>query len=295
MPLRANSYELRHNLEPIPTALAQESKQPEREMKLDSKTRESRRETKKVSVAPAEIEMPVVAKVAKRVNKNIPKEKVSEEEGVSLRGNKRATASRHEGDLLDTLKFSSIVEQSSVGPNVARNAFGIFLGIALVASALGRKVPAMRESDVITGMSECHVKLSTKYANVNASASIAPPNSVESDDAEQGEGNCEAGLSQSDVQLELPGDPAAVMKTAITLILAEVVSATVSDGKDEAAIFTAAVADVAAKREVPDEPVAPGVVATPVSSLEVVGSAKVRPTPGSVEEKAFMKSKYDDN
>jgi len=80
--LRASTAEL------IPTASARGSKRPEKETKLDIKTRESRRETKKIPVAPAAIEMPVVAEVAKRVSKNIPKENVSGEEGVSLQGNK---------------------------------------------------------------------------------------------------------------------------------------------------------------------------------------------------------------
>jgi len=293
--------------EPIPTALARGSKQPERKTKPDSKTvRQSRRETKKIPVAPPEIEMPVVAKVARRVNKNIPKEKVSGEEGVSLRGSKRMTASRHESDPLETLKFSSIVEQSSVSHHAASDASNISLGMALVASALGRKVPETRISDGIASMSECHVALSTEYADANKSASIAPPNSVESDEAEQGEGNCDARLSQSDVYIGLPGYPAGVMKTAVTLVLAEIVSATGSDRGDEAALIASAVADVAANEEVSNEPVAQGVVAgsgytsvissyTPVLSLKVVESPEVRPTPGSVEEKAFMKLKYEGN
>jgi len=168
--------------------------------------------------------------------------------------------------------------------------------MALVASALGRKVPATRNSDGIATMIECHVELSTEFANANRSASIAPPNSVESDEAELGEGNCDARLSQSDVYIKLPGDPTGEMKAAVALVLAEVVSATGPNRGGEAVLFASAVADDAANEETSAEPVAPGVVAdSALSALQVTGSAEIRPTPGSVEEKAYMKAKYEGN
>jgi len=70
--------------EPIPTTSARGSKRAEKETKPDSKTRESRRETKRIPAVPAKIEMPVVAKVARRIGKNIPKKKISGEEEGSL-------------------------------------------------------------------------------------------------------------------------------------------------------------------------------------------------------------------
>jgi len=167
------------NPDPLPTASTRGGKKSEREKNSDDKPRENQCETKKVQIPvgiQATVEIPVAVKVAKRNDKNLNKEKNGEEEIAPLRVNKRVTVSRREDDALALLKFLSSAEQSLQNQDTDAEAFSTSLGIALVASALGRKVPSARICDDVTGMAECHVELSATYKNLNASASIAPPN-----------------------------------------------------------------------------------------------------------------------
>jgi len=164
------------NPDPLLTA-ANRGKRSEREKKTDEKPRVNKREAKKVPAARAMVEVPVTAKVAKRNSKNANKEKSGEEEVAPLRVSKRVTVSRREDDALATLKFSSSAEKLLQGPNAIVDALSTSLGIALVASALGRKVPSVRVCDDSIGMSKCHVKLSAVYKDSNLTAFITPPTS----------------------------------------------------------------------------------------------------------------------
>jgi len=80
------------------------------------------------------------------------------------------------------------------------------MGIALVASVLGKKVPKKSSDRTSTGVSECYVELATARKKSRTTISVAPLNSIDSDDLEQAEISSELPLSHSDVHIGLPGD-----------------------------------------------------------------------------------------
>jgi len=125
---------------------------------------------------------------------------------------------------------------------------------------------------------------------------VAPPNSIDLDDQEHAEVGSEVPLSHSDVHIGLPGY---VIETATNVgggsgpTVVEVCDGLVGQGptrpctvenvvdgelnmgerpvaqvggKDGAAVFVTAMTDVAANEEMSDEPIAPGLISTPVSS-----------------------------
>jgi len=87
------------------------------------------------------------------------------------------------------------------------------LGIALVTGALGKRVPKKSLDRASTGISECYVELASTQ-KIKTPVSIAPPNSIESDDLEHAEVNSEVPLSHSDVHIGLPGN---ALETATNL------------------------------------------------------------------------------
>jgi len=125
--------------------------------------------------------------------------------------------------------------------------------------------------------------------------SVAPLNSIESDDQEHTEVGSEVRLCQSDFHIGLPGD---AIETATNTRGSVPTEVAISDGpvgqgptqpcavenvigaeinmgerpvaqtggKDGAAVFATAMTDVAANEEVSDEPIAPGLISTPASS-----------------------------
>jgi len=80
------------------------------------------------------------------------------------------------------------------------------LGIALVVSALGKKVPKKSSGQAPTGVSGCYVNLASTQKKSRTPVSVAPPNSNDSDDQEQAEVCHEVPVSQSDVHIGLHGD-----------------------------------------------------------------------------------------
>jgi len=168
------------------------------------------------------------------------------------------------------------------------------LGIALVASALGKKVPQKLSGRVSTGVSGCYVELASTRKKLRTPVSVAPPNSIDSDDQEHAEVGSEVPLSHSDGHIGLPGDaietatnvgggsgptvvevsdrlpgqgstrPCAVENVAGgEIIIGERPAAQVA-GEDSTAVLVTAMTEVAANEEVSDEPVTPGLISTPV-------------------------------
>jgi len=68
------------------------------------------------------------------------------------RSSKRATVECREGDALSTLKFSTISETQPCDVGSSGDATGAELGIALVASGLGKRVPSVSTAQVTAGM-----------------------------------------------------------------------------------------------------------------------------------------------
>jgi len=195
-------------------------------------------------------------------------------------------------DALFTLKFASIGETRARPSATTDEMASTEMGIALVASALGKKVPKKSSDRKLTGVSESYVELDTNWEKSRTTVSIAPPNSRESDDPEQAETLSEMPLSHSDVQIGLPGDAIEtatgvgdLIGTTVTglsdntripestrpcagesgLIVGDRATGQIGGG-DGTEVPGIVVTEVAANEEVNDEPVAPGLVSTPLSA-----------------------------
>jgi len=245
---------------------------------------------------------------------------------------KHAVVERREDGALSTLKFSAITDPDLHISEPTEDVSSTALGIALVGSALRKKVPWVSPALTVAGMAECYMELTSTRKKSNAPVSVAPPNFIESDDAERGDTGSEVRLSQSDVHIRFPADvggtatstgdvnqnteaaatniPPSLRTRAETAIAdpgngAEarfVAPITESDG---VAVCGNAMSGVAAHEDECDAPIAPGEVATPVSeSADAAGKISVVPKshrtptttafiPGSAEEKAARKVKYD--
>jgi len=243
---------------------------------------------------------------------------------------KRAVVKSREDGALSTLKFSAITEIGSWGSEPTEDV----AGIALVASTLGKMVPRVTLTHNAAGMTDCYIEIQSTRTKAKTPASVAPPNSIDSDDAERGDTGSEVQLCQSDVHIGFPRDISGTtantglvdqsteetvgnLSTSIR-VCPEASTANPGNGaearsvapiaeSDGVAVLGNAMSGVAAHEEVSDAPIAPGEVATPVSesahAAEIVApsvlpEAHRTPTttviiPGSAEEKAARKIKYD--
>jgi len=160
-----------------------------------------------LSVAPV---MPL--KTSKRATQR-SKGESEKESGISRGSNKtlakpstRESIDSRGDDACSTLKFISI-EKTGVRPTPsAEDMSSVELGIALVASALGKKVPKKSSGRAPTGMSGCYVDLASAQKKSRTPVFVAPPNSIDSDDLEQAELGSEVPPSHSEVHIGLPGD-----------------------------------------------------------------------------------------
>jgi len=228
------------------------------------------------------------------------------------RVNRRAGAKRRGDDALATLKFSAIADAGLHLTEPTEDVSNTKLGIALVASALGRKVPRISADLTVASMTKCYVGLAPTRKKSKAPAAVAPPNSVDSDDVERGDTESEVRLSQSDVHIGFPGDVGeTTTDTGVVSLItetaigdsspvheyprinpeiatadprrdAEVRSVALAARKDGATVFGSGMSDVAANEEVSDAPSAPGKIMTPVSELADT-TGKTSETPESYQ------------
>jgi len=150
--------------------------------------------------------------------------------------------------------------------------------------------------------------LDTNWKKSRTTVSIAPPNSIESDDPKQAEISSELPLSHPDVHIEFPGDAVEtatgvgdlIETTAIGLSDKPAVpeptrTCAVESGSivgdwaiaqigecDSIDVLATVVTEVAANEEVNDEPVAPGLVSTPISAAIHEESVLIQKEHGSV-------------
>jgi len=200
-------------------------------------------------------------------------------------------------DALSTLKFIAIEGTSARHSLSTDEASGVELGIALVGSALGKKVPQKSSGRAPAGMSECYVDLAPTQRKSRMTVSAAPPNSIDSDDQELAEASSEMPLSHPDVHIGFPGDsvktatvvkrggepiategnykiagqeptpPCAIETVDGGTTISGDLSAAPAAWKDGEVILVVATTGMAANEEVSDDPVAPGVISTPVLAL----------------------------
>jgi len=215
------------------------------------------------------------------------------------RANRCASSDRRENDALATLKFAAMTATDTRLPNTGEDASNTTLGIALVASALGRKVPRGSTEMTTADMAECYVGLGSTRNKTKAPGVVAPPNSVESDDLDRGDNGSEVGLSQSDVHIGFPGDSGEPIPNAQPASP----SREPALGGDD--LQSAGTTDVAANEEVRDAPSIPKETTMPVPVLGEPGGGSGREAevdrtdsprivaPGSAEEKAMWKTKRE--
>jgi len=226
-------------------------------------------------------------------------------EAKKSRAGKRATGERRPDDALSTLKFSAIAESRSHADEGAGNALEVELGIAFVAGALGRKVPAILSTPESFGMSDCYVELTSTRKKSKATVSDAPPNSVESEDLGATDCNPEARFSQSDVQVGFPEDTSEAMTAIASTALLNGPPVSDTPRSVGAFAFANAIFGVVAQEEVATEPMDPAIIPETASSavdLEdpILGGGETPPgivtermVPGSEKEAVALKLKYD--
>jgi len=226
---------------------------------------------------------------------------------------------------LATLKFGAIADPRARTQEDAEGAANAKLGIAFVATALGKKIPRVASGQIISGMTECHVELEAPRKRSQTPTLTAPPNSVEAADP-----GSDVRFSQSDVIIGYPADveeigadfgaaklmpnPAgcpetlmtgAVLTIAVVGVGAEVRTDTTTINLGGVASFSCAIPEVPVREEVDEAPAAPNEVPTPV-----IGTTIVRETasdvqgpvqtpksteivPGFVEDDIARKIRYD--
>jgi len=206
--------------------------------------------------------------------------------------------------IQSTLKFSPITDDGLPGAGSTGDVEENALGIALVATALGKKVPRVTLTHDVVGIADCYVELPSLRRNAKNQVSVAPPNSIDSDDGGRGEAGSELRLTQSDVHIGLPGDVGGTTEnvglglgykhkvgatvgrpsgggcakseagTTDPVKAAEVCSVAVIAEGDGGAVLAVAMSGVAACRETNDAPTVPGEVAKPVRGSS--GAAAVK-------------------
>jgi len=238
------------------------------------------------------------------------------------RSSKQPVAEIRETDgALSTPKFGLLINDGLRVVEPSGDVAETALGIAFVATALGRRVPRLTPTQDVGGLSDCYVELPSLRKKAQNQVSVAPPNSIDSDEGGRGDAGSELRLNQSDIHLELPEDVAGMMENveigsgdryeAVTTVpeeeATEVCSvASIAEGVGSATTAIA-MSGVVACGETRDAPTVPGEIATPgheSSGAAAVVESAVQPeaipqtttitwVPGSAEEKAAMKGKYD--
>jgi len=226
---------------------------------------------------------------------------------VPTRGriSKRTVAEDREDAALSTLKYSAITGTGSHVSEPIEDVLDTALGIALVASALGKKLPRVTPTTNISPMTECYAELAPARKKSQTPKFVAPPNPIDSVDAGHGDTESEVRLSQSDLHIRFPGDICGMTAISVAGDGTKERFVTLIAKNDGVAVFGTAMSGVAAHEEVGDAPTAPGEVATPVSgSVDAEGKISITPdasrtptttpvVPGSEEEKVARKVKYD--
>jgi len=188
---------------------------------------------------------------------------------------------------------------------VTGNVVDTALGIALVASALGKKVPRVTPTSNAPATTECYIELEPARKKSQTPVSVAPPNYIDSNDAGHGDTESEIRLSQSDIHIEFPGEICGMAAISVAKDGAEERFVAPIAKNDGVATLANAMSGVGAHEEVGDAPTDPGEVVTPMSgSVNAKGEASIMPdttrtptttpnVPGSAEEKVARKVKYD--
>jgi len=121
------------------------------------------------------------------------------------RSSKCTTLERQPDDALSTLKFSAIDETWPSNTERTGDMSEVELGIAFVASALGRVAPRVSSEQATTDMPDCYVEMTSTRKKAKTPVSVAPPNSVDSD-VDRDDTGSKIRLSRSDVHIEIPGE-----------------------------------------------------------------------------------------
>jgi len=222
------------------------------------------------------------------------------------RSGKRAIVERSADDVLSTLKFTAIAEWRAHSVGSAESALDVDLGIAFVAGALGKKVPAVFSQPALLGILDCYVELASTRKKSKAVVSVAPPNSVDSEDLGMFDELSGGRLSQSDVHVGYPEERIETETDVNSRPIAEVAMVSSVLKRSETFAVDSAMLDVAAVEEVGDEPPilgeGPKGMSCGINTDEVEGGKVNTPriplggrlVPRSEEEKVAMRNKYDD-
>jgi len=129
-------------------------------------------------------------------------------EAVLTRGrsNKPPVEKSREDSALSTLKFGPTADDGLRGAGPTGDMGENALGIALVPTALGKKVPRATPTPDVVGIADCYVEIPSLRRKTKNQVSVAPPNSIDSDEGGHGDAGGELRLTQSDVHIGFPGD-----------------------------------------------------------------------------------------
>jgi len=209
-----------------------EEKADRREMEEILGRIEARRVTRNLELARATIKelkssmtsAPVVPPKTSRKATQRSKGKGEKETGITRGANKtlanpvtRELVDSRGDDAISTLKFVAIEETGARPIAATDDMASIEMGISMLAMSScpapswrarwARKCWARKSSDrTSTGVSDCYVELATARKKSRTTVSVAPPNSIDSDDLKQAEISSELPLSHSDVHIGLSGD-----------------------------------------------------------------------------------------
>jgi len=272
------------------------------------------RGAKKVTAGPvapgvADVESAAVIDAGPR-KKSRPELTVTQETTVTTihtcgRISRRALAEDREDAALSTLNFSVITGIGQHVPEPTEDVLDTALGIALVASALEKKVTRVTPTFNAPAAIEGYTESAPTRNKSQTPTSVAPLNSIDSDETGHGNAESEIRLSQSDVHIGFPEDICAVAAILVAKDSTEERSVALIARNDGIAMSATAMSGVAAHEEVGDAPTDPGEVATPMSeSVNTEGETSIMPDvtrtptiapvmPGSEEEKAARKVRYD--
>jgi len=262
-----------------------------------------------VATGVTDVESPALISTVPRNKSKSDSAMIKETVGTTVptrsRVSKRTVTGDRDNAALFTLKFSAMTE---AGPRVSAMVEDVQdteLGIALVASALGKKVPRVTPTSIALVTTECRVEVAIGRKKNANKTSVAPPNSIDSDDAGHGDVEIEIRLSQSDVHVEFPGEICEIAAILVAKDDIEAPSVALIAEDDDVATLANAMSSVAAHEEIDDAPTDPGEVVTPRSeSATAGGEASLIPdltrtptttlvVPGSEEDKIARKARFD--
>jgi len=114
---------------------------------------------------------------------------------------KCATAECRPDDAMSTLKFGALDEVRQCGTEQIEDVLGAELGIAFVASALGREMPRSSSEHATADMPDCYVELTSTRRKAKAPVAVVPLNSIDSKVDRD-----DTGSEIPDVHIEIPGE-----------------------------------------------------------------------------------------